>query len=110
MILLVFQRTISSYDITGVTAQDSSRTWITFPTGEPSLTIEELHLKNGAHVALQPNPSAHVKHDLETQTMIGDGFIVNKDKLGVLHVGPHQKITIRYISLKLYMSIELFAC
>ena len=51
---------------------------------------------NGAHVALEPNPSASVEHEVETQTVIGDGFILDKDKLGVLHVGPHQKITIRY--------------
>ena len=59
------------------------------------MTLDELHLKNGAHVALEPNPSASIEHELETQTMIGDGFILDKDKLGVLHVGPHQKITIR---------------
>ena len=36
-------------------------------------------------------------HKLETQTMVGEGFILNKDKLGVLHIEPYQKITIRYI-------------
>ena len=95
VIMYKFQRTISSFDITGVTAEDCSRTWITFPSSQPSLSIEELHLKNGAHVALQPNPSASVEHELETQTMIGEGFIIDENKLGVLHVGPHQKITIR---------------
>ena len=54
---------------------------------------------NGAHLALAPNPSALVEYEIETQTMIGEGFVLDKYKLGVLHVGPHQKITIRYVLL-----------
>ena len=91
-----FQRTIKSFDISGVKADDSSRTWITFPSSQPTLTINELHLKNGAQVALEPNPSASFEHELVTDTMIGEGIILDKTKLGVLHVGPFQKIKIRY--------------
>ena len=56
---------------------------------------------NGAHVALEPNPSAHIEHEVETQTVIGEGFILDKDKLGVLHVGPYQKVTVRYAVMKI---------
>ena len=90
-----FQRTIQSFDSSGIRVYDRSRTWITFPASQPAIAIDELYLKNGAHVALEPNPSASISHELETQTMIAEGFILNKAKLGVLHVGPHQKIIVR---------------
>lgn len=91
-----FQRTIPSFDISGVKELEHSRTWITFPDGQPSWSIEELQLLNGAHLALEPNPSANVEHEAEFLTIVNEDFILDDTKLGILHVGPHQKITVRY--------------
>ena len=90
-----FQRTIQQFDANGIRAYDYSRTWITFPPGQSSMSINALYLKNGAHLALEPNPETYLKHELVAHTVIGEGFILDKTKLGFLHVGNLQKITIR---------------
>ena len=91
----LFQRKIENYDVSGVTAEDHSRTWITFT--EPTFTISEFQLENAAHVALEPNPSAHELHELITDTMSNEGFVQDKKLLGRIHVGPNQKMKIRYV-------------
>lgn len=86
---------IQTYDISGVEDYDSGRTWIVFPTSG-SLTVDQVYLYNGAHLALEPaaNP-ATAQYSFTTEGFYGDGFVNDASKLGTIHVGPSQTFTVR---------------
>ncbi|XP_053376792.1 adhesin BmaC autotransporter-like [Mercenaria mercenaria] len=89
--------TIQTFDQSGIEDYDSGRAWIVFP-GSGSLTVDQLYLKNGAHLALEPaeNP-ADAEYIFTTEGFYGDGFVESPCKLGTIHVGPHQTFTVKAV-------------
>lgn len=82
-----------------ISRSDSSRTWVPLDSSN-TLEVSELHLRNGAHLALEPSTSTSEIHTLTVQSFSGDSdFVTNIDKIGTIHVGIHQIITIRQVSL-----------
>ena len=86
-------------DADTVSRSDSSRTWLTFPSSK-TLEVSELYLRNGAHLALEPSPSATDIYSLTAQSFYGnDDFVSYTSKIGTVHVGIRQVVTIRQVSL-----------
>lgn len=78
---------------------DSSRTWIPFDSSN-TIDVSELYLRNGAHLALAPSSISTKKNTLNAQSFYGDDdFVENTAKIGTVHVGVNQVITIRQVSL-----------
>ncbi|KAL4226615.1 hypothetical protein ACF0H5_014598 [Mactra antiquata] len=93
------EATVEIYDIDGVTDFDYGRTWIVFPDTN-TLTVDQVYLFNGAHLALAPaeNP-ASADIAFSTEGFYGDGFVQDAERMGTIHVGPHQTFTVRAIDL-----------
>ena len=82
-----------------ISRNDSSRTWIPFDSSN-TIEVSELYLRNGAHLALAPSSTSSQKHTLNAQSFYGDDdFVENTAKIGTVHVGVNQVITIRQVSL-----------
>lgn len=78
---------------------DGSRTWITFDSSN-TLEVNELYLRKGAHLALEPSSSSSKIHSLTAQSFYGDDdFVTATSNIGTVHVGAYQVITIRQVSL-----------
>lgn len=96
-------------DADTISKNDSSRTWIPFSSSK-TLEVSELHLRNGAHLALAPSASTSGIYTLVAQTFSGDdNFVTNTDKIGTIHVGIYQVITIRQVSLYFPAHAKVYA-
>ena len=88
---------------------DSGRTWLTFSHSSLQLlSFDELHLLNGAHLALEPVDVAGTKHELFVQTLIGENFVKTTSNMGTLHVGQNQEMTIRQTNLYMPAHIRVY--
>ena len=72
------------------------------------MSVDELHLLNGAHLALEPSDRASNLHTLQAQIIYGSGFIQDSTKLGTLHVGPNQLIVVKQALLFLAANIRVY--
>ncbi|XP_033745590.1 uncharacterized protein LOC117331104 [Pecten maximus] len=96
---------ISNMDMTSITGDESSRTWVPFDTA--SITLDELYILNGAHMALEPSATT-TTHSLTVQNVYGEDFINNPENKGVIHVGHHQSLAISQSNLYLPFNANVY--
>ena len=82
---LQLQKDMITYNTGDNSTRDYGRTWIT-----DTMTVDQLYLYNGAHLALTAGTITFT-----TEGFYGDGFVTDATKLGTIHVGLDQTFIIR---------------
>ena len=91
LLLFLFLQSTITYEQDSTSPKDSSKTWVVFPADTRELSIDQLYLYHGAHLAFDPLMGSV---SFTTNVLSGD-FVQNPENLGTIYVGPQQTVTIR---------------